>query len=164
MVVNYNSLLVRIQSCTFLFLTFCLNFRTTVSTSAAATGNSIYVWLFDNLHLSPCEPSRNPIGLLYNKAYGTIKSTCFLIFFFFFFCKCNSLVKWICSLERVTVVLLLLLLSGDVELNPGPNSQIENNISILHCHIRSIDYILNIFEILFSFVLRKHILIIMLLI
>lgn len=105
---------------------------------------------------------RMSIGLFYNKAYGMIKSTYLgkivfdfsYLFFVFKFKKthvlfCNSLVKCIFSLERVTVVLLLLLLSGDVESNPGPNSQTEHSISILHCNIRSIrsklEYILNNF-------------------
>ena len=94
---------------------------------------------------------RMSIGLFYNKAYGMIKSTClgkiiFDISYLFLVFKlkkthvlfCNSLVKSFCSLERMAVVLLLLLLSGDVELNPGPNSQTELSISILHCNIRSI--------------------------
>ena len=45
----------------------------------------------------------------------------------------------------------MLLLSGDVELNLGPNSQTEHSISSLQCNFRSIcnkldyiDYILNI--------------------
>lgn len=105
---------------------------------------------------------RMSIGLFYNKAYGMVRRMClgkilfdfsYLFSFFKFtrnhFLACNSLVKSICNIETAILVWLLVLLSGDVELNPGPNTNSEHNISIMHCNIRSIrnkiEYVLNKF-------------------
>ena len=40
--------------------------------------------------------------------------------------------------ETAILVWLLIALSGDVELNPGPENLCEHCVSILHCNIRSI--------------------------
>ena len=36
------------------------------------------------------------------------------------------------------IVQLLLILSGDIELNPGPTNLREHSVSVLHCNMRSI--------------------------
>ena len=43
----------------------------------------------------------------------------------------------VCNLYFKIVLIFLLLKSGDIEMNPGPNN-INNYLSILHSNIRSI--------------------------
>ena len=42
------------------------------------------------------------------------------------------------NIETASVVWLLLLMSGDIESNPGPVNLREHSVSVLHCNIRSI--------------------------
>ena len=53
------------------------------------------------------------------------------------------------NIETAILVWLLIILSGDVETNPGPDSYREHCVSILHCNIRStrnkIEYIVDNF-------------------
>ena len=46
----------------------------------------------------------------------------------------------ISNMETATyiIVQLLLILSGDIELNSGPTNLREHNVSVLHCNMRSI--------------------------
>ena len=59
----------------------------------------------------------------------TVISTCKLLSFVF-----NEMV---CNLYFKVVLIVLLLESGDIEINPGPYN-INNYLSILHSNIRSI--------------------------
>ena len=45
--------------------------------------------------------------------------------------------EMVCNLYFKIVLIFLLLKSGDIEMNPGPNN-INNSLSILHSNIRSI--------------------------
>jgi hypothetical protein len=49
----------------------------------------------------------------------------------FFLCETKSI-------EFCFIIILLLLQAGDIEVNPGPDNQSLNSLSILHCNIRSI--------------------------
>ena len=46
-------------------------------------------------------------------------------------------IKMVCNLYFKIVLIVLLLKSGDIEMNPGPNN-FNNSLSILHGNIRSI--------------------------
>ena len=46
--------------------------------------------------------------------------------------------KSIYNIETAILVWLLLILSGDIESNPGPDNLREHCVSILHCNMRSI--------------------------
>ena len=95
---------------------------------------------------------RLSIGMFYGKAYGMVtKSYTGKISFSFLYLMHIFLnlkqAFWICSsviynsinnFETAILVWLLIALSGDVELNPGPDNLREHCASILHCNIRSI--------------------------
>ena len=106
---------------------------------------------------------RMSIGLFYGVMYGNVTkrfvgklSFNFIFLFRFLFTLRKFLLrlgtdiyKSICNIETSIIVWLLLLLSGDIELNPGPDITREHSVSILHCNIRSIrnklDYIIDNF-------------------
>ena len=92
---------------------------------------------------------RMSIGLFYGIVYGmVIKSYSGKISFSFIYLMhvFQSLKKvilddWINSINNIKTVILvwlLIVLSGDVALNPGPENLREHCVSILLCNIRSI--------------------------
>ena len=105
------------------------------------------------------------IGLFYGVMYGNVTkrfvgklSFNFIFLFRFLFTLRKFLLrlgtdiyKSIYNIETSIIVWLLLLLSGDIELNPGPDitRDREHSVSNLHCNIRSIrnklDYIIDNF-------------------
>ena len=106
---------------------------------------------------------RMSIGLFYGAMYGMVTKSylgkislnfiLFLSFILFlkkmFWVVCKTIYEGIYNIETVSVVWLLLLLSGDIESNPGPENLREHSVSILHCNMRSIrnklEYILDNF-------------------
>ena len=106
---------------------------------------------------------RLSIGMFYGKAYGMVTksytgkiSFSFLYLMHIFqslkksFWLVNSVIyNSINNMETAILVWFLIILSGDVEMNPGPDSLREHCVSILHCNIRSIrnkvEYIVNNF-------------------
>ena len=106
---------------------------------------------------------RMSIGLFYGVMYGNVtkrfvgKISFNFIFLFRFLLSLRKFLlglgteiyKSIYNIEVSIIVWLLLLLSGDIELNPGPDIIPEHSVSILHCNIRSIrnklDYIIDNF-------------------
>lgn len=112
-------------------------------------GNDVTLW-------------RMSVGLFYTKAYGlfTKKTIGKLTFRFFLIPLLLKIIRKgiyrigtflqfsICNLETAVIISLLVLLSGDIEENPGPLNS-EYCVSLLHCYIRSIrnklDYIINTF-------------------
>ena len=106
---------------------------------------------------------RMSIGLFYGVMYGNVTkrfvrklSFNFIFLFRFLFTLRKFLLglgtdiyKSIYNIETSIIVWLLSLLSGDIELNPGPDITREHSVSILHCNIRSIrnklDYIIDNF-------------------
>ena len=95
---------------------------------------------------------RLSIGLFYGKAYGMVTksytgkiSSSFLYLMHIFqslkksFWLVNSVIyNSINNIEAAILVWFLIILSGDVEMNPGPDSLREHCVTILHCNIRSI--------------------------
>ena len=95
---------------------------------------------------------RLSIGLFYGKAYGIVSrsytgkisfSFIYLMQFFqrlkkSFWLLSSTIYNSINNIETAILVWLLIILSGDVETNPGPDSYREHCVSILHCNIRSI--------------------------
>ena len=87
------------------------------------------------------------IGLFYGVVYGTVtkrfvgKISFNFIFLFRFLFTLRKLLlglgtniyKSIYNFETSVIVWLLLILSGDIELNPGPDNIREHSVSILHC-------------------------------
>ena len=107
---------------------------------------------------------RMPIGLFYGAMYGAITkryigkisfNTSFLFRILLYLRKCLfglgvEMYKSIYNIETSIMVWLLLILSGDIEMNPGPDNIYEHSVSILHSNIRSIrnkiDYIIDNFS------------------
>ena len=104
------------------------------------------------------------IGLFYGAMYGAITiryigkisfNTSFLFLILLYLRKCLfglgvEMYKNIYNIETSIIVWLLLILSGDIETNPGPDNIYEHSVSILHSNIRSIcnkiDYIIDNFS------------------
>ena len=107
---------------------------------------------------------RMSIGLFYGAMYGAITkryigkisfNTSFLFRILLYLRKCLfglgvEMYKNIYNIETSIIVWLLLILSGDIETNPGPDNIYEHSVSILHSNIRSIrnkiDYIIDNFS------------------
>ena len=95
---------------------------------------------------------RLSISLFYGKAYGMVTksytgeiSFSFLYLMHIFqslkksFWLVNSVIcNNINNIETAILVWVLIVLSGDVEMNPGPDSLRQHCVTILHCNIRSI--------------------------
>ena len=95
---------------------------------------------------------RLSIGLFYGKAYGIVKKSftgkitfrfIYLMQFFQslkkpFWLLSSAIYNSINNIEIAILVWLIIILSGDVETNPGPDNLRDHCMSILHCNIRSI--------------------------
>ena len=95
---------------------------------------------------------RLSIGLFYGKAYGIVSrsytgkisfSFIYLMQFFqrlkkSFWLLSSTIYNSINNIETAILVWLLIILSGDVETNPGQDSYRKHCVSILHCSIQSI--------------------------
>ena len=106
---------------------------------------------------------RMTIGLFYGAIYGMVTKSYIGKISLNFLFLLNALLYlkkliWalgmniyesIYNIETASVVGLLLLMSGDIESNPGPVNLREHSVSVLHCNIRSIrnklDYVIDNF-------------------
>ena len=95
---------------------------------------------------------RMSIGLFYGVMYGMVTKSYVgkLSLNFTFLLSVLLYIKnllWVLSIniydsiyniETASVVWLLLILSGDIESNPGPTNLCEHSVSVLHCNMRNI--------------------------
>ena len=132
-------------SCFFVFLLFCLDSVSVAIGKVQIMYDFMTNSRFHLFHLMGSDISswRMSIGLFYGVVYGAVtkrfvgKISFNFIFLFRFLFTLRKLLLGlgaiIYNLETSVIVWLLLVLSDDIESNPGPYNIREHSVSILHC-------------------------------